>query len=57
MTNGEFHLGILQPKLREGVSQVWQAKGLREAIFGWVANKGVTDEILDLGQIEDLEQK
>jgi len=41
----------------EGVSQVWQGKELRRAIFGCVANKGVTGEILDLWQGKELEKK
>jgi len=37
-----------------GVSQVWQAKDLREAVFGSVANKGVMGEILEVWQGKNL---
>jgi hypothetical protein len=34
--------------------EVWQAKGLREGIFGSVANTGVTGEIADVWQGKEL---
>src|SRR5713226_8308236 len=37
-----------------GVLQVWQAKELRERVFGSVANTGVTGEILEVWQGKDL---
>jgi len=37
-----------------GVLQVWQAKELRERVFGSVANKGVTGEILEVWQRKEL---
>jgi len=40
-----------------GVSQVRQVKDLQEAIFGSVAKKGVTGEILDVWQAKELEKK
>jgi len=36
---------------------VWQGKDLRDAVFGCVASKGVTGEILDVWQIKELEKK
>ena len=39
-----------------GVSQVWQAKGLRECVLGSVANKGVTQEIVEVWQTKELER-
>jgi len=33
---------------------VWQGKGLRQAIFGCVATKGVAEEISDLWQRKEL---
>lgn len=37
-------MGVDEPP---GVLQVWQIKGLREAICGSVASKGLTDEFLE----------
>jgi len=40
-----------------GVSEVWQAKELREGVFGSVANTGVTGEILEVWQGKDLAER
>ena len=37
-----------------GVSQVWQAKRLREGVLGSVASKGLTGEILEVWQRKNL---
>ena len=45
---------VIGPPPPGGVSQVWQAKDLRDAVFGSVANKGVTGEILEVWQGKNL---
>ena len=40
-----------------GVSDVWQAKGLREGIFGSVAVTGLTDEFSEVWQGKNLRNR